>query len=531
MINEINIVDGNLRINLFINKNNIYILSNDNACNLDKYLKYLKTANILEFYNHGTNYILNKGDFKNNNNKKVFHIGKITITASLIALLAVNSSFNSNISKRYIISNYFNITDFNTNDLYDFINSSDYLKKEEKDFLYNEEFLKDILEIVNCDNYLKYSYMSRFNNIKIESFKDPESYDGLLGYYSSDKPSSLYIRNYDKLDFSKKDIVSHEFIHLCQDISGYNLITEASAEIISKEYYNMPISCYDTQVRLLKNLMEIIGPDSIWEYNFTGNFSLIEDKVKPYLSEEEYSEFLEDLTFEYGEVEKNAPKFDSLKEILEKLYFRINNDNMDNNKVISLINEGNITLKRYYFNKRYIDKENSYYLDYKNSEYKTISLDEAIKNNIVNICASIKTPLNTPKDKKMALIMAELGSSHIERKIDYNSANIIISRTLFKDGKMYISGIIDEKKYEECDVDELAINNIINVDYYLVDSKYLSAYEYLNHIYDKEAIIDVSKSDGTIFNGETVYCYMPKKVYLKPISEQFEKTKQYVLTH
>lgn len=517
-MNRIDIVDENLHISIFLTDNNIITFSNDQF-DINKYLNYLKTAN----YSKGINYNLNQGNL-NDDSKKIFRFGKMSIIISLSTLLFLHSILDSNIKGKNVYSFYTSMPDYTVTDLRNYIYSSKDLKNDEKDFLYNKEFLEDILQIINQDDYLKYMYSFHFDNIKIESFKDVNTNDERLqGYYLIDKPNLLYIKDYEKLTEAKKDTLSHEFIHLCQDISCYNLILEASTEIISKEYYNMPISCYDTQVKLLKKLMEVIGSTPIWEYSFSGDFSLIEERVKPYLSDDEYKEFLDDLTFTYGDNSLNDPKFKSLDKIIGVLYERIYGTDIKNDEIISLIEDNNRTLKRYYFNERYINKENSYYLDYDNGEYKLISLKEAMDNNIVSIDEVIKTPIA----KETAL--KEINKFLIERVIDYNSAEIRISGTTFMDGKMYISGTINGVEYKNYDVDELASNNIISVDYYSLKIRELTASEYLNHEYNEHAEIRLHKTADASFRENEVYCLIPKKTYLRPINENVEKTKQYVL--
>ena len=110
--------------------------------------------------------------------------------------------------------------------------------------------------------------------------------------------------------------------------------------------------------------MEIIGTNPIMIYNFTGDFSLIEDRVKPFLTEEEYNEFLDDLTFDYDDDSLNYPKYESLDRLLSKLYTAIYGSNIEDNKVIDLIDNGDRTLNRYYFNSKLKSNERTYYLFY-----------------------------------------------------------------------------------------------------------------------------------------------------------------------
>lgn len=526
MFESIKIIDGKIKANIYIGNKTIYVCSNSNI-DINKYFNILKSFNIEDLIKRSESTILYKGKGKKKRKRKI-HLLEITFVLSVAAIALVNAL---DIDQFRIISlspDTVQMDNYTTNDLYHFINSSPLLTEEEKRFIYNEDFLNDVLETINDDDYLKYMYSINFNNIKIESFDEEQDKMGhAFGYYDTDYPSTLFIRNYEKLTDTKKDTVAHEFIHLCQDVSGYNLIIEASAEIISSEYYNTPISCYQTQVKLLKKLMEIIGPEPIWIYNFTGDFSLIKEKVKPYLTDEEYMEFLDDLTFDYDDYTKNIPKFDSLESLLAKLYTAKYGTDINENKIISLISDGDRTLSRYYFNSRFINVDNSYYLSYEEGEYLTLSLERAIDSGLVQIYSINRTPL----EREEAFSLIQTGNYSIERIIDYKSADIRIYKTTYEHSKMYITGYVNDKKYENYDVDLLVTDGIIQVNYYLVNLKLLSADDYLSHNYEEDSTIEVFHSEDTQFNEETVYGFVPKKIYIPPTSRIDEKPKTITMNY
>ena len=368
MFEEIKIIDGSIRASIFIRNNNIYVYSNKQSFDVEKYINNLKQYSLDELCEMSQSTILYKGKGKSNKKKrntlKLVILG-IVYTLTLVAASLIVSNNIDNYNIRAVTYQDAPIADFETTDLYHSINTSTYLTEEEKAFLYNEDFLSDVVDTINYDNNLKRNIGIYFNNIKIESFSDDtEDIEKLFGYYDTEYPSTIFIRDYDELTDVKKDVIAHEFVHLCQDVMGYNLIIEASAEIISNEYYNTPVTNYLPQVKLLKKLMEIIGPEPIWNYCFTGDFTSIEERVRPFLTEEEYQEFLNDLTFDYDDIDKNIPKFESLDRLLSKLYSATYDSDINDNIVITLINNDNRTLSRYYFNKRFINQENSYYLSY-----------------------------------------------------------------------------------------------------------------------------------------------------------------------
>ncbi len=514
MLDNISIIDGKKHITLYFYNNKIYSFSNVDNVDIDKYLNLLKTDNPIEFYNKGIDSTLYKykGKHLKSNNKKRFHFGIVTIMLSLTALLTANAlihakNINTNINDKVI-------EDYCCSDIYNMINSSRSLNDDEKEFLYNEDLFNDVLKIINEDNYLKYMYSIYFYNIKIENYSYKERNDNTIGFYNIDSPNVIHIKNYTELNDNAKDTIAHEFIHLCQETNSYNFIIEAGAEIISNEYYGTPISSYSRQVKIIKKLMEIIGAYPIMVYNFTGDFSLIEERVKPFLTEEEYAEFLDDLTFDYDYDDVNIPKYNSLEVLLGKLYKNIYNGDINNNKIFHLIDNSN-TLNRYYFNSKLKDTERTYYLDYDMGEYKLISLKEAIDNGLVRLYSIVKTPI----DKELALTLAQTGQFSLERIIDYKSANISITRTTLQNNKMFISGSINEKNYENYDVDLLVKHNVIDVDYYLLNVRSLNSKEYLNHQYPYDATIKLFKSDNVQIDGDNVYSYEPKKVVLPLVHE------------
>ncbi len=385
MFDKITIIDGKIQANIFIKGNNIYYYSNQYPFDINKYFDILKQYSLDELYRMCESTIVYKGK---KSKKKIgtvkLHILGVTYALALVALGLAASLKTDAYTIRALTPIVIEMSDYKTSDIYHLINSSPYLTEEEKKFIYNEDFINDVLELINKDNHLKYNFSLFFNNIKISNFEDElDDLERAFGYYDTDYPSTIYVRNYEELTDAKKDIVAHEFIHLCQDVRGYNLLIEASAEIISNEYYNTPISYYLTQVKLVKKLMEIIGPEPVWIYSFTGDFSLIEERVKPYLTDSEYEEFLNDLTFDYDNNSINKPKFDSLEVLLEKLYFARFNSEIKDDLVISLIDKDNRTLSRYYFNSRYINYENSYYIDYRERYSHGSGLEGTIKNEFI----------------------------------------------------------------------------------------------------------------------------------------------------
>ena len=363
------------------------------------------------------------------------------------------------------------------------------------------------------------------HNISIISFND-EDHENQAGYYCLDTPSNLYIKNYTELNEANKPTIAHEFAHLCQEIGNYNLITEASAEIITKEYFDHNHRyVYSTQVKLLKKLMEIIGPEPIWYYNFTGDFIEIEKRISPYLTTEEYQNFLNDLSFEFDNFKVNKPKFEELDEILNNLYYRIYNKDIEDDEIISLIEleSQNKELVRYYFNQSKINEENSYYLDYDLGLYETLSYEEAINRGVVSAYTISYTDISNEE----AFRIIGDDNYHLHRNIDFKTHDIIIYQSKHEKNKYTISGIIDGVKYEEADVDDLVKEGIIDVDYRIVHRKDLTSIDYKTHNYNDSEICYI-RDRYTTLNEDSVDTLVHGKISLPTINTRYNIENQYI---
>ena len=323
--------------------------------------------------------------------------------------------------------------DIEVNDLIKKIRSSEYLETEDQLFLANKDFLEDIVKYVNSSNYSKFEYSTKFNDISIKTFK-PEKYRN--GYYRPMvDPNSLYIADNCLTDKLFKNIISHEFIHLCQCAINYNVLTEATAEILSYEYFeDSSLTSYPQEVYLTKKLMEIIGPEPILYYVIGGNFDYISKAIKPYLTDKEYRVFLNDLSrpnrgdIGYNE-EEVQKKFDSLDRLLDKVYENKYGISTSDDIAITLL-KTSTTLTRYYFNERKIKKEGSYYTAL---TVKNISLKEAINKGYVYLWQQIDE--NTTKMVSYEEYMAS--TYDVNEKL-YATTNGIASVCTNENDQLYV---------------------------------------------------------------------------------------------
>ena len=266
----------------------------------------------------------------------------------------------------------------------DKIYSSEYLSDEFKDYLYNEQFFKDILPYVNEGRFIKFMFDKKLNNVRINMYDDSDNYGkNYGGYYNAwlINVLNIYINNKDILD-----TLSHEFIHMCQGYLEYNLICEASAEILSQEYfYGAKPNSYNTEVYLIKKLMEIIGPVPILKYVFSGYFEPVEIEVRKYLNNEEYNKFVSLLRMKnrhdsgYSK-DKEDNNRGLLNEMLDLMFERKYGYPSGNDIVIQ--NLGNPNMSRYYFNSSKINQENSY-IDVK--EIIGVPIKEAFDSKLIDV--------------------------------------------------------------------------------------------------------------------------------------------------
>ena len=509
----------------------LFILSKDYT-KLSKYQKYdvyldnqtglkhyfcneIENINLL-FSNNGIYAINYQGKNHQLSDNKIFNFHNRLIICTLLGLTLALGSINLPAAK---VVNSVNIliNDYEISDIKKMIDSSPYLTTEEKEYLYNEQFINDYLDIINSSYYEKNKVAECFQGISIVGYNNIE-HDHQAGYYSTNTPSTLYVKDYKSFDESKKGTLAHEYAHLNQTISGYNLIFEASADIITKEYFYQDYKfSYSTQVKLLKKMMEIIGPYPVWYYNFTGDFSKIEERVMPYLTPEEYQKFLNDLSFDYDNNETNKPKYKELNEILDNLYYAIYQEDIKEDEIITLIEKDNKNLVRYYFNQSMINEENSYYLDYENGTYETISYNDAVAMEIIKPYTITYIEISTEE----ALQIIEDNSYNLRRDLNFHSHDITIQYSRHGQNKYTISGIIDGEKYEDVNVDDLVKEGLVEVTYYIIDRKDLTIHDYETHNYKDDEIYFIREM-YTNLNDENVEYLVPKKIYLQPVNQRYE---------
>lgn len=260
----------------------------------------------------------------------------------------------------------FEITD---DKMIELINNSDNLSDEEKEYLVNEKFLADIEETINNgDNGVLISYHLDDMRIIPMTERDKKNMPNVAGYYNQVyAPKKLNIRNYcEELTIENKDDISHEFIHSLEGCP-YLYIREAFTAIVNSEYYTYDNSYHDEKVRL-KVLMEVIGPQPIWEASFTRDASMLDNILDTYLTADEAKK-LKELFNRHIVNEENIKKVNrEIDELLGVLYYNIYGKTIDSDRVIYALYNYNYGNSLCYINRNYFNIDNnqdmvSYVLD------------------------------------------------------------------------------------------------------------------------------------------------------------------------
>jgi len=340
----------------------------------------------------------------------------------------------------------------------DYIYASTNLSEEEKDFLWNEELISDVIPFYN-GNFEEILTQVKHLNLGIVSFSDGN--DGALGYQNGD--NLLYVRNYNgNLDEGNfKQIIGHEYIHLLQCSGDLYFIREASAEIIDHEYF---LDSSDTSIgysysedcKRLKVLMEIIGPEAIWDYNFNAESTSLQDIIKDYLSEQDYQDimYIFSLSPFYDREELNS-LYDKLDELLGKMYFNKFGEDISNNELISVIVSGGVYYNRPYFRKSLIEKDDARF-----NFYPVISnQDVQSEINKGNIVLSINCVVTSEE-------FGKLDSARRSMKFESGSMELLQS-DVFLNGSSY-DGFVTLKDNENnseiiMDVNSAYKNGYINI--------------------------------------------------------------------
>ena len=243
------------------------------------------------------------------------------------------------------------------------------LMDDEKEYLLSGNFINDLTKRVNeahtdCDMIFE-----ALDGLNIKPMTDEmiNERPRTLGCVSLESMNTIYLKDYGNITKERIfKILCHEFIHLFENrvaLTG-SFIIEPVTEICAQEYYrNCKTDYYEEEIKYTKMLMEIVGPDLIYDLVFTGKNFLLKREFATYLGKEKANEFYDLLTKEQanndGEVQRRNKKvFDYIKELFENKYGYELHDNLTMGAILQ--SNYAVDLKRYYFNSEHINDE-SYY--------------------------------------------------------------------------------------------------------------------------------------------------------------------------
>ena len=251
------------------------------------------------------------------------------------------------------------------------------LTNEEKEILCNDDYINDVIDIINDDETRRSEIYYLYTNLNVNYEEIQE--EGLKGYvYHND--STIHMDNELKQEeLNNENVLTHEFIHINQK-SERNILTEATAEILSSEYYNSPEESYYYEIKATELLMEIIGPEPIIQYIYYNDKTLIQDNIKPYLDDNQYNLFEEYYFNTYNESTDvlSRTTYYKIVDILSEVHNNKYKKNMVDNPMINAILNGTL-YDRYYFNEREMDEHSCYY----SKEKIKMSLQEALEQGYV----------------------------------------------------------------------------------------------------------------------------------------------------
>lgn len=270
----------------------------------------------------------------------------------LVCELALSFMISTSFYSENINTTNTNIT---SNDIYDYLEENEYLNSEDKKLYANKELIEDVIPYYKNTN-MERRANSRFENLHFNYYEN-KLIDGeaTLGYYDPYFSNVIFLWKYNK---NFKDVKGHEYIHLLQSNYKYLYISEACAEIISYEYLDCPLEGYEIAVNNTKILMEIMGPEIIWNLNFSNDDTEFTTFIYENLDKAKADELLDALKKDPEEENVDL----GIRYLLKELYYNVYNYDMDENIFIKHI-VNNTLFDRYYFNKSKILENNPFCIE------------------------------------------------------------------------------------------------------------------------------------------------------------------------
>lgn len=278
---------------------------------------------------------------------------------------AINSNYQETVTDN--IDYYTSVT---VEQIEKYVEENNKLTEEEKEIVYNKKLLQDVIPYYENTN-INVLIPLKYDGLKTEYYyeepeKDEDESKDIIEYanvesafYSELTPNRLYINTYFGTE-NRYDDKAHEYIHLLQSSFEYMYILEASAEIISKEYYEKCINAsFFSPVKNTKILMEIVGPEPIWKINFSNDDTDLVNIIRANLSEQQADELISLLKEKPGKNQKEGLDED-ITALLSQMYTNMYGEDMRTNPFIDCLLGNGEMHNRYYFNSDLIEKEIPY---------------------------------------------------------------------------------------------------------------------------------------------------------------------------
>ena len=384
-------------------------------------------------------------------------IYKIQTTTKINAQTEITNNIEYSIPEEKIDTNFFK----------DFINNSPNLSKQEKQLLINNDLFDDLSETLMTNDRI-FSLEVKMTNLDIIYGQEGKPADGVLGWYNPMISNQIHV-----IDEKDNQTTIHEFIHLLQDDNQYQYIREACATLISNEYYKSNQTAYNDAIIRTQFLMEIIGPDIIWDLNFSGSTRKFEIAIKSLLPEKDAEELLELFTSSIGMLSqsKNYEINQKIDNYLLQMYKSLAPENTETLEFLTDISSTNhLSSKGYLLNRNYFNEKNK-----ENAinpfEYKfSIPFDIALNQNMIDILYTLtqKNYIN-PNDP------SQISNDDIIHE-EYIILNKKISELMFdENGNQYFINYNTGEQYTVAEAQSLG----------LIETKYYQYKFFYNIQYDE----------------------------------------------
>ncbi len=388
-----------------------------------------------------------------------------------------------------------------------------------KKFLWNPELINDVLPHYK-GTPLDIISKIRHYCLNIEEDKSDE-HAGIYKYGHTLYMSKFDEENFDEDSYNAKTL-AHEYVHLLQASSGYVFVHEVIAELVAHEYFCNSSSStdyysYNVACKYTKVLMEIIGPEPVWDNAFRQYSTMLDDSVRPYLTEDEFQTFRRIFNmspFYQRELLENGG-YSELERILGILYMNKYESNMYDDPMINAI-LCDQEYDRVYFRTTLMESRESY--AYALLEYMDFS--EAMERNIIK--CYIEEPITYEQfmdDNYNAPFGKE---TYIEKLCEYESIDAKF------DGTNWVGTFVkNDVTYSIEEASKLGFIKLV----YKALTREISANEYLDspsnpnysfQHYNLELKYRINEKSRKIFFNN------PSKVYLPPITEKFKTSEVFI---